>query len=154
MGAWHRNGVRVGRGGSRVPGGCVAQVDISSPEVSSPQPSPLFPLPAAWCRHGENEKEKKKEMKHLPTAPGMICAFGGVDVGVKTARDNKSFPFEFSIVIPDHLPKVDGGEGASCVRGELCEARMTARSLLCNSPASAWCTTRDYGAEFVLSLPQ
>lgn len=64
-------------------------------------------------------------MKHLPTAPGMICAFGGVDVGVKTARDNESFPFEFSIVIPEHLPEVDGGEGASCARGELCEARMT-----------------------------
>lgn len=150
MGAWHRNGVRVGRGGSRVPGGCVAQVDISSPEVSSPQPSPLFPLPAAWCRHGENEKEKKTS-SHRPW--NDLCLWG-VDVGVKTARDNESFPFEFSIVIPEHLPEVDGGEGASCARGELCEARMTARSLLCNSPASAWCTTRDYGAEFVLSLPQ
>lgn len=40
-------------------------------------PSPLFPIPAAWCRHRENGKEEKKEMKHLPTTPGMIYAFGG-----------------------------------------------------------------------------
>lgn len=72
---WGRLAQRWGR---REPssGGCVAQVNISSLEVSSPNHPPLFPLPEAHCRHGENGKGKIG-IQHLPSTPGMIFALRG-----------------------------------------------------------------------------
>lgn len=141
-GAWHRNGARVGRGGSRVPG--VVWHSWIFPGIL-PKKFPLFPLPEARCRHGENGKEKKKGLKHLPTTPAMICASGG-GCECQNCKGQGVLPiFNFSVVIPEHLPEVDGGEGALCVRGSRVRPR---------EPPGVGCITQDCGAEFLLSLPE
>lgn len=63
-----------GEEGAEEPGSCssIAQVDISSHEVSSPKPSPLFPLPEACCRHRGGMGKKKTE--HLPPTPEIVYA--------------------------------------------------------------------------------
>lgn len=49
-------GTEMRRGGSQVLGLCCTGGYF---QVSSPKWFPLFPLPEAQCRHGENGKEKK-----------------------------------------------------------------------------------------------
>lgn len=44
---------------------------------------------------------------------------GGVDVDVVSARDKPFLFYFFFLLISVDLPKVAGGEGASCAGGEL-----------------------------------
>lgn len=69
-GAWHRNGARR----ELSCGSCVAQVDISS--LRYPPPFPHSQQPIAGTGRMGKEK-RKKEMKHLPSSPGMMHALRG-----------------------------------------------------------------------------
>lgn len=77
-------GTEMGRGGSQVPGSCVAQVDISSPEVSSPFSHSQQPI-------ARGEWERKNEIKHLPTTPGMIYAWRG-GCGCQNCKGQRVLP--------------------------------------------------------------
>lgn len=60
--------------GAEEPGTCssVAQVDISSHEVSSPKPSPFFPR--SWEPVAGTGGRERKETKHLPPTPEIVHA--------------------------------------------------------------------------------
>lgn len=112
-GAWHRNGVR------REPssGGCVAQGIFQAlrypPQITPPFSHSQKPVAGT----GRMGKKKNQTSSHHPW--NDLCLEGWMWVSKLQGTRSPSH-FNFSLVIPEHLPEGGGGEGELCVAGELC----------------------------------